>query len=572
MENETNIETLSEEDNEYAQFVKGLLDHNPPDGNVVAWDTLVDDDDDDEEEYQADEDDEEDEDETECMDGDSNTDAASVKSFRSLDGFQLDPLALEEELGGLLEEDMEAAINSLIMKDTDHDVGGSGLSKTGTLSDSSPIPPYSASPGIIPSYNDKNVKPANSKVDEPKSVSQTDASNAQRKSPAPMHVQPTNAQILQLQKLMSNHYQLLLQEAVLACRAAHSNRFKAVKRKRVPDFFFGGETADDLKEIVDGTVTMLQDLEKNRKDAMRFFIQMSRAKKQKVEQSSTQKGFYPIKAPNALSSEVISHNRNDGRTMHEEQRGWLTRSAFIKTLQETYDAFEGTNIVNENAVDVQANLLTDANPASQNQNSNSTLGVNTTFGVRGLARLNETFQAIDNSLSRQNSTSGALDQLCNAAACTLNTKNPQTAVDVNIFLEGDHGTACEVLLQYAKADYNKDLIPGHKELSHILTYPYEVMGDETGMPMSEDQQKSLRMNKSQFTAAEDNLLLRGVVSFFQNGILFLLCICNLIYIYILRLIEFIWRKRMVAHIRSILTRPYNQSNFTKILETMLINI
>jgi hypothetical protein len=58
MENETNIETLSEEDNEYAQFVKSLLDHNPSDGNIAAWDALVDDDDD-EEEYQADDDEEE---------------------------------------------------------------------------------------------------------------------------------------------------------------------------------------------------------------------------------------------------------------------------------------------------------------------------------------------------------------------------------------------------------------------------------------------------------------------------------------------------------------------------------
>lgn len=507
MENETNIETLSEEDNEYAQFVKSLLDHNPSDGNIAAWDTLVDDDDD-EEEYQADDDDEEEEDETECMDGDSTTDAASIKSFPSLDGFPLDPLALEEELGSLLEEDMEAAINSLIMKDADHDMGGGGMSKTGHLNDSSPIPPYNPSPGRVSLKDDQDIKPS-SNTDRSTTASETVPSNPQRKSPAPMHAQPTNAQILKLQQLMSNHYQILLQQAVLACRAAHSNRFKAVKRKRVPDFFFGGETADDLKEIVDGTVTMLQDLDRNRKDAMRFFIQMSRAKKQKVDQSSMQEGFYPISAPNALSPEVSSQALH-GFAKHEEQRGWLTRSAFIRTLRETDGALEGTTAVNENPVHLQAHLVTNANPALQNQNSNSMLGVNTTFGVRGLARLNETFQAIDNSLSRQNNTTSALDQLCNAAACSLTTKSPQTAIDVNIFLEGDHGTACEVLLQHAKADYNKDLIPGYKELSHILTYPYEVMGEETGMPMSEDQQKSLRMNKSQFTAAEDNLLLRGV--------------------------------------------------------------
>lgn len=516
MEKETRIETLSDEDTEYAQFVRGLLDHNPSDGNMVAWDSLVDeDDDDDEEEYQAD-DDEEEEDETECMDGDSTGDAASVKSFPSLDGFPLDPLALEEELGGLLEEDMEAAINSLIMKDTEHIIGSNGINKTGPLVDSSPIPPYKASPGLASSTDDQNVKPS-FKVNESNDVSQA---VVQRKFPAPMHAQPTNAQILQLQKLMSNHYQILVQQTVLACRAAHSNRFKAMKRKRVPDFFFGGETADDLKDIVDGAVTMLQDLDRNRKDAMRFFIQMSRAKKQKVDQSSVPKGFYPVTAPNALSSEVGSHAlhdaRNDGFTKYEEQRGWLTRSAFIRTLRETDGALESTILVNENPVDPQSDAPTHVNPGSHNQNSNSMLGVNTTFGVRGLARLNETFQAIDNSLNRQNNSTSALDQLCTAAACSLTGKGPQTTNDVNIFMEGDHGAACEVLLQHAKADYNKDLIPGYKELSHIITYPYEVMGDETGMPMSEDQQKSLRMNKSQFTAAEDNLLLRGVVSYLNE--------------------------------------------------------
>ena len=516
MEQETKIETLSDEDNEYAQFVRGLLDHNPSDGNIVAWDSLVDeDDDDDEEEYQAD-DDEEEEDETECMDGDSTGDAASVKSFPSLDGFPMDPLALEEELGWLLEEDMEAAINSLIMKETDHMIGSNGITKAGPLVDSSPIPPNIASPGLVSSTDDQNVKPS-SKIDESNDVSQAVTSNVQRNFPAPVLAQPTNAQILQLQKLMSNHYQILVQQTVLACRAAHSNRFKGVKRKHVPDFFFGGDTADDLKDIVDGAVTMLQDLDRNRKDAMRFFIQMSRAKKQKVEQSSAAKGFYPVTAPNALSSEVDSHAlhdaRNDGFKKYEEQRGWLTRSAFTRTLRETDGALEGTILANENPVDPQSNVPTHVNSTLQNQNSNSMLGVNTTFGVRGLARLNETFQAIDNSLNRQNNSTTALDQLCTAAACSLTGKGPQTTNDVNIFIEGDHGAACEVLLQHSKADYNKDLIPGYKELSHIITYPYEVMGDETGMPMSEDQQKSLRMNKSQFTAAEDNLLLRGVVSY-----------------------------------------------------------
>ena len=37
------------------------------------------------------------------------------------------------------------------------------------------------------------------------------------------------------------------------------------KRKRHDEFFFCGETADDLSMILDGAVTMLQDLDENRK-------------------------------------------------------------------------------------------------------------------------------------------------------------------------------------------------------------------------------------------------------------------------------------------------------------------
>ena len=81
-----------------------------------------------------------------------------------------------------------------------------------------------------------------------------------------------------------------------------------------------------------------------------------------------------------------------------------------------------------------------------------------------------------------------------------------------------HGRACEKLLRHARADYDRTLVPGYRDLSYLLTYPTEVTGgensnNETSVSItSKEQQRLLRQNRSQFTAAEDNLLLRGVVS------------------------------------------------------------
>ncbi len=88
------------------------------------------------------------------------------------------------------------------------------------------------------------------------------------------------------------------------------------------------------------------------------------------------------------------------------------------------------------------------------------------------------------------------------------------------FLHVKHGRACELLLRHARADYNRDIVPGYLDLSQFLTYPGEVVGSPAEAVskaqeievMSNEQQTYLRKNRGQFTASEDNLLLRGVVS------------------------------------------------------------
>jgi hypothetical protein len=48
-----------------------------------------------------------------------------------------------------------------------------------------------------------------------------------------------------------------------------------------------------------------------------------------------------------------------------------------------------------------------------------------------------------------------------------------------------------------------------------LSYPEEVLGQPVKLPLSRDDQIVLRKNRNQFSAAEDNLILRGVVRSFN---------------------------------------------------------
>ena len=94
-------------------------------------------------------------------------------------------------------------------------------------------------------------------------------------------------------ELMKKHYQLLVQQAVLAIRAAHAQKYQnriltrvaatieddeddqVKKAKYGSSFWMGHETADEIVECLDGAIGMLQDLNENRKDAFRHFVQSS---------------------------------------------------------------------------------------------------------------------------------------------------------------------------------------------------------------------------------------------------------------------------------------------------------
>jgi|AntRauTorckE5430_2_1112549.scaffolds.fasta_scaffold03973_1 hypothetical protein len=499
------LEGVGEED--YANFMRSLLVDDLEDGIISEFGMDTEDDEDynieaDDLEPLDDYDDEDDKSQdtdahkngvttsqdTKDMAGENNLEPTI--DYYGTDNFFLDPIALEEELGGLLEEDMEAAVNSLLQQD-DNDGG----TEPGQIFQRSP--PYSS-----PQSDSKS------------STTPIDTHTSNIASTVIRFPSPTDRQILHLQKLMNQHYQILIEQSTLAVRAAHGNKFKdnargTSKRKRTELFFCSGENPDELAGILDGAVTMLQDLDKNRKDAIRYSIQMRRVRSRMTSNDSAAANtavvnvnthaLYPSTAPSA--ARAILGGTND--EMLNEEQGILTRSVFSRTLRESDWKSEPINPTHgfgtPGAGQLEQHVVVET--------SNSNLGASTTFGVRGLARLNETFTAIDNSIKAYSDQGVGVDRSNVQIIPAANGLDSE-----NIFSDQDHGRACEMLLRYARADYDRNLIPGYRDMTDLLTYPSEVIGENTGMAMTQEQQRLLRHSRLQFTAAEDNLLLRGVVS------------------------------------------------------------
>lgn len=61
---------------------------------------------------------------------------------------------------------------------------------------------------------------------------------------------------------------------------------------------------------------------------------------------------------------------------------------------------------------------------------------------------------------------------------------------------------------------NECLVPGRVDYCDLFTHAPEAFArpDDVGEQLTKAQNYELRKNKNQFTAGEDNLILRGVVS------------------------------------------------------------
>lgn len=261
--------------------------------------------------------------------------------------------SLEEELGSLLEEDMEAAVQSLMNSKKPAGAASSGESM---IVSSSPRTPR-ATGGKKQSKAAQEIK------------SSSPATPLRESARQGTKTQVTYRQSQQLRRLLTSHYQLLVQQAVLAVRAAHFQKLNKDKSD-----FLSGETADDLAEILDGAVGMLQDLDQNRKDAIRNSIQLTPLP------SWTKVG---LKGRRSLLSKFKESTHDTDYEESSESDRRLTRAAFSKTLLQT-------GIVGMKR---------------------------TAFDIPGLTKLKETFMTIDKSVEGFKGSCNVLESITHMEAC-----------------------------------------------------------------------------------------------------------------------------------------------------------
>jgi hypothetical protein len=361
------FKVFDEDEDDYQRFVKSLglddslfatLDNDDEDFHLSDIEE-EDDDDEDEEDLDVEGDQGESTDEAALSKVATQQAAAITPSLSSplssspmmLPDFETDLYkSLEEELGSLLEEDMEAAVQSLM---TSKKPGAQSPSSAGVSATASPkTPKTTGKKQAKDSSETKNNSPATPLRETARQGTRT---------------QVTYQQSQQLRRLLTRHYQLLVQQAVLAVRAAQMQKLHKDRSD-----FLSGETADDLAEILDGAVGMLQDLDQNRKDAIRNSIQLS------PTGGASEKGRRTL-LPRFTDS---SEQQEQGSAVGDRR---LTRSAFSKTLEQ--NGVSGTR--------------------------------RTAFDIPGLMKLKETFATIDESVEGVKGSCNILDSTTHTEACKL---------------------------------------------------------------------------------------------------------------------------------------------------------
>ena len=365
----------ADEDDDYLRFVKSL-------GLDDSFFTSLDDDEDFHlSDAEDDDDDDEDNDEFELDDSDierssleENKTAESTPPLSSplsstpipLPDFETDMyLDLEEELGSLLEEDLEAAVQSL-------------------MTSKNPTTPSVIEPPT-PKASGKSTAIKASPDNRNEASPATPLRDAARQGAG---AQVSYQQAQQLRRLLTGHYQLLVQQAILGVRAAHMQKLNKDKSD-----FLAGESADDLAEILDGAVGMLQDLDQNRKDAIRNSIQLAES-----SPGVSNSGQSSVSGRRSLLSKFAESS--DSLYQHTKDRR-LTRAAFSKTLQQ---GARGSK--------------------------------RTTFDIPGLVKLKETFATIDKSVDGVKGIGNILGLPSHAEACRMVLRQAGANLD-STFIPGD---------------------------------------------------------------------------------------------------------------------------------------
>eukprot|EP00581_Thalassiosira_minuscula_P006248 CAMPEP_0183745226 /NCGR_PEP_ID=MMETSP0737-20130205/66131_1 /TAXON_ID=385413 /ORGANISM="Thalassiosira miniscula, Strain CCMP1093" /LENGTH=1010 /DNA_ID=CAMNT_0025980885 /DNA_START=93 /DNA_END=3124 /DNA_ORIENTATION=+ len=263
--------------------------------------------------------------------------------------------------------------------------------------------------------------------------------------------------------------------------------------------FFGGETPEELSECLDGAVGMLQDLEQNWKDAVRNSIQLPSMVSQ-AQQTQTQGGRRNLNFGDSSASSQTDpnsgNNNNSNNVSNSNMR--LTRSAFTKTLLErelemsSPDKYSSVRDTTGASSPRKAQHPPSSSEPQHYQNNDRV----SVFYVRGLARLKETFSALDNSVND----------------IKMGREKGNNKDGFNILAPDQHGKACETLLKHARAEICTEYLPGRPDLGKCLTHAPEAFDepDKVNRPLTKKQEAELRKSRHAFTAGEDNLILRGV--------------------------------------------------------------
>jgi hypothetical protein len=368
-------QVFDDDDDDYERFVKSLglddsffasLDHDDEEFHLSDVEEEDDEEDDAEAETQEDKD-------TTPTEHKNNKTVESTPPLSSplssspmvLPDFERDMYRdLEEELGSLLEEDMEAAVQSLM---TSKKPTTPTSTKTSSSTTSSPqTPKASAKKQPKTGAENNNESPA------------TPLREAARQG---TRAQVTYQQSQQLRRLMTRHHQLLVQQGISAVRAAQMQKLHKEKSD-----FLSGETADDLAEILDGAVGMLQDLDQNRKDAIRNSIQLPETSNGGGSTTTQMTGRRSLFSKFAESSDTQPQHIKDRR---------LTRAAFSKTLEQ--------------------------------QGGNGSK--RTAFDIPGLMKLKETFATIDKSVDGVKGSNNILEVPTHAEACNMVLRQAGAHID-----------------------------------------------------------------------------------------------------------------------------------------------
>jgi hypothetical protein len=392
------------------------------------------------------------------------------------ESWTLDARELEDELGDLLQEEMEATIYSLLRNYSTDNIEAVHTHATEHISpDPVCVALHSATDTIISnpalSSSVHSLNPVQKDV-SPCCDDNFQAQQVHQLNPKPSHslsttahcgtptlhmVVPTKTQWHRLQQLMTKQYQILLQQMVLTIRTAHTQKmnkegFSSIQSKKAsdsqsstsfpssrqlhvkkvrstaqvnmppnhapkktalpfhvadtahyrgtknstafpvtnpvfssfrhasaPDYMVSGDSSDDVAEALDVALGMLQDLEQNRKDALRYALFHSKK--------------YPSFQGHMLET-VIDSNRNGSYPIHLHER-ILTRSAFSRALQTKND--------------LPATADASINPnelGSSSSNQDYPPPILSVFDVAGMDRLHHTFHLLDNSVLNFGQASG----------------------------------------------------------------------------------------------------------------------------------------------------------------------